>query len=546
MDEKELNELLLLAIEQSPASIMITDVKGNIEYVNPHFCSLTGYKREEIIGENPRIFKTTHYSSDDYKDLWKKIGIGQEWVGEFYNKKKNGEFFWESAKISPVINEKGEIINYIKIAEDISKEKAIKEDLEQSRKQLEKYNQQLILSNKKYKNTYRKYTDEIKKAAQLHTRFLPANLPELQDYLLGSYYKPAVIIGGDFYNFIRVGDKLISYIVDISGHGLDGAILNIFLRETINSFFMLTTNTDEIDPRDIIEYIFNKYSQENFPNSYFICIMLGVLDIKKGNFIYANCGIQVPAILLSRKREIEIYDDGWLPISSLINYKYYRKENIPIVHLELKEGDTIFFATDGLVEEETGDGIFGFNRVKEILTAKYFINPQRLINKLNCRFKNECGKLQGKDDITMIALQKAIEWQEEKLFSATSNLENIEKIKQALLDFIRKINIDQEKLLIGFHEILVNSIEHGNQFNPEKEIEIRYKKASDRIYIEIEDQGEGFNWQAKLLDCQDIYNYQKKKRYDRGRGIFIALQAFDDIYYNSRGNVVKLLKVVED
>jgi len=117
---------------QSPAVIAITDLKGGIEYINPKFSELTGYSLEDIKNENPRILKTGHLSDENYKELWETITSGNVWYGEFHNKKKNGEMFWERASVSPIRNEQGQIINFIKIAEDISDMKMKEQELKQA------------------------------------------------------------------------------------------------------------------------------------------------------------------------------------------------------------------------------------------------------------------------------------------------------------------------------------------------------------------------------------------------------------------------------
>ena len=108
------------AVEQSPCSIIITDIKGNIEYVNPKFTRVTGYSAEEVMGKNPRFLKSGETASLDYKGLWKTITAGGEWLGEFHNKKRNGELFWELASISAIKNERGVITHFLAIKEDIS------------------------------------------------------------------------------------------------------------------------------------------------------------------------------------------------------------------------------------------------------------------------------------------------------------------------------------------------------------------------------------------------------------------------------------------
>jgi PAS domain S-box-containing protein len=111
------------AVQQSPASIVITDLNGDIEYVNPKFVEITGYLPEEVVGKNPRILKSGLKPPEDYKILWDTITSGNDWYGEFQNKRKNGMIFWESASISPIRNSEGVITHYLAVKEDITEKK---------------------------------------------------------------------------------------------------------------------------------------------------------------------------------------------------------------------------------------------------------------------------------------------------------------------------------------------------------------------------------------------------------------------------------------
>jgi len=121
--EKNLRKLGI-AIRQSPISIIITDLNGSIEYVNEKFCKVTGYRKEEVFGQNPRIFKSGDMDQSQYKEMWDTLSSGNEWAGTFCNKKKNGDLYWEDAIISPVFDENGSITNYIATKEDITEKKA--------------------------------------------------------------------------------------------------------------------------------------------------------------------------------------------------------------------------------------------------------------------------------------------------------------------------------------------------------------------------------------------------------------------------------------
>jgi PAS domain S-box-containing protein len=122
------------AVEQSPVSIVITDRQGTVEYVNKKFTEVTGYTADEATGQNPRILKSGYTTDVDYQNLWKTLMSGETWCGEFHNKKKNGELFWESSSISPLLNSQGEMSHFLGIKEDITeKKKAAEKTLELNR-----------------------------------------------------------------------------------------------------------------------------------------------------------------------------------------------------------------------------------------------------------------------------------------------------------------------------------------------------------------------------------------------------------------------------
>jgi diguanylate cyclase (GGDEF)-like protein/PAS domain S-box-containing protein len=123
-------------VEQNPSSIIITNTDGLIEYVNPKFTELTGYSLEEVVGKNPRILKTGYTSPEEYKILWKTITSGATWQGMFRNRKKNGEEYWETASISPVVNEEGTITHFVATIVNITDRKLAEEALDHERRLL--------------------------------------------------------------------------------------------------------------------------------------------------------------------------------------------------------------------------------------------------------------------------------------------------------------------------------------------------------------------------------------------------------------------------
>jgi PAS domain S-box-containing protein len=117
------------AVEQSPASILITDLNGIIEYVNPKFCAISGYSFEELIGKKPNILKTWNTSAEEYYKLWETILSGNDWSGEFLNKRKDESTYWEQAIITGIKDVEGNVTHFLAVKEDITQRKKFESEL---------------------------------------------------------------------------------------------------------------------------------------------------------------------------------------------------------------------------------------------------------------------------------------------------------------------------------------------------------------------------------------------------------------------------------
>jgi len=126
-----------VAMAQSPVSVVITDAQGAIEYVNPKFTQLTGYSAAEVLGQNPRVLKSGEFPPESYARLWATITGGEIWKGEFHNRKKDGELFWEAATIAPIKAGDGRITGFVALKEDITERQQAKKLLEQLNAELE-------------------------------------------------------------------------------------------------------------------------------------------------------------------------------------------------------------------------------------------------------------------------------------------------------------------------------------------------------------------------------------------------------------------------
>jgi PAS domain S-box-containing protein len=182
--------ILSRAVEQSPASIVITDTTGNIEYVNPKFTELTGYAPEEAIGKNPRVLKSGETPPEEYKRLWDSITSGDEWRGEFHNKKKNGELYWESASISAIKNSDEVITHFLAVKEDITEHKRAEELLRCSEEQY-----RLITEN----------TQDLIYMVDIEGKLVYVSPSASQ--LIGE--RPEVLLGRSFFSLVHPEDEKI-------------------------------------------------------------------------------------------------------------------------------------------------------------------------------------------------------------------------------------------------------------------------------------------------------------------------------------------------
>jgi len=139
---------LSLAVEQSPSSIVITDLDANIEYVNEAFVKATGYSREEVAGENPRMLHSGKTPPETYDDMWAHLTRGEIWQGEIVNRRRDGSEYVESMLISPVRDADGRVTHYLAIKEDVTRRKQIEAEMKEQYRHVSEVNEQLLAANR--------------------------------------------------------------------------------------------------------------------------------------------------------------------------------------------------------------------------------------------------------------------------------------------------------------------------------------------------------------------------------------------------------------
>ncbi|MGM0500919.1 MAG: response regulator [Bacillota bacterium] len=406
--------------------------------------------------------------------------------------------------------------------------------LKESREKIADYAKRLEKRNAELERLQAELNQEWIKGKKLHQKFLPEELINNKQLETAVYYQAAQKIGGDFYNFIEFNGKLIAYVVDITGHGLDGALLNIFVREAINSFLdHKDYNKKAIELEGLLEYIYQKYATEKFSDDYFICIGLFLLDKETMELTYANSGLQFSPLLISDTEVTEI-DVKELPISTAIALENYDFEQSVV---KLNPGDKIISMTDGIIEENNNDGFYGAERIKQVIKENIFLPVRSVIEEVKKDFNEFMEGESYQDDVTLLGLEYKPEIISREKIEITSNFKELDRIRNLIKDIVGDNCVEADKLLMAVHELLANAIEHGNSRQEEEVVTIITEETQYYWKVIIEDQGQGFNWE-QVLSTEEIYDDWR----DSGRGLRIAALACDNLYYNKKGNKVFLIK----
>lgn len=389
----------MAVVEDTHTAICITNSNGLFEYVNKGYCNVYGYKKEELIGnhfslvvpeENKQLLINLH---DDFFENKTEID------GEWQVVSKLGEKKTILASATYIIGE-DECPKKVTFIMDITERKEAEKKLATYAIELEKKSIQL-------NEAFEKTKADIEKAKQLHQQFLPKKLNLSEKISISAYYEPAEQLGGDYYNLIKLSDDHLGiYFSDVSGHGLDGAMLTIYLKNTIDIFVSALAKT-ELDlntlPKMIIENIASKYIEDGFGGDYFICLCFAVLDLRTFKLTYASAGFQVPMLLCDENGVVEEIELGDLPISTAISKELYSIENKTIY---IKGNSSIIFLTDGIIEEERQGQMFGINRLKTILQSNAEKAPSSIKESINKGFKKFMKDEKARDDITFIIVKR--------------------------------------------------------------------------------------------------------------------------------------------
>lgn len=388
---KSLEQLRKLsqAVEQSSSTVLITDLSGNIEYVNPKFQELTGYTLPEVIGKNTRILKSGEQTPKEYQHMWNMITSGKEWRGEFHNRKKDGTLFWESASIAPVKDNDEQITHFVAVKEDITERK---------------------LAQKLLREQNEKMQAELEMAAKVQRELLPVAIAGISNVSFAWRFKPSIYISGDMLNIFPLDQSHIGfYILDVMGHGISAALKAITLNYFLKPSRFLGLGSEEytdlgafadvmLPPSLTLELLNERFTDKSLIN---MCtVFYGIIDTQQSLLTYARAG-HCPPLLVRQSGGVEELCEGGpvIGISRNISFKNHS--------VKLEPGDRICLYTDGVIEAQDQQSLpFTKERLVKLIhenSRKHNINE--LAEKVLEDVTKHMDNMESKDDLAFLVIK---------------------------------------------------------------------------------------------------------------------------------------------
>jgi PAS domain S-box-containing protein len=354
---------LARAVEQTGDSIVITDKRGIIEYVNPAFEKITGYSAAEVLGRKPNILKSGEHDDGFYSDLWARLNSGDTFWGTIVNRKKSGDLFWSEQTISPIKDQAGETTHFVSVQKDVTAR----------RKQLEQEYHLAV-------------------AREVQQRYYSATA-ELPGFDIAAAAYPADETGGDYFDFLPQPDgSLYIVVADISGHGIGSAFLMAEVRASLRAYATVMQ-----DACSVLNCV-NRSLVASLGGNRFVTMFLGRIDPYHRSLEYASAGHEpgyllrhsadAPAVLESTAPPLGIFPDQQFGLAPRVS---------------LEQGDTLVLLTDGITESmDAQDLPFGATGALDFIGCRQQSSAGELVHGLYLAARAFTGDASQKDDMTAL------------------------------------------------------------------------------------------------------------------------------------------------
>lgn len=365
--------------------LSVSDLKGNITYVNDRFCEVSKYSMEELIGKPHSIIRHPDTSSEVFKDLWRTIGSGKVWQGEIKNRAKDGSAYWVNATISPVMGADGKPIKYISMRHDITKQKLMAEELDSMKGKVDT-----------------ELFDSVNYAKYVHGTFLT---PErvMHEVFPESFmiYRAQKIVSGDFHMMQHNENKSAFILGDSTGHGVSASYISIMILNILNRFLRLPSFTPSTILEDLhreICLIRNSNVTETFIESADMAFCL--IDHEKLTMEYSLAKLR--GVIVRDGKVIELERDKFS-----IGEQSNNEIKLNKYMVQIRKGDVIYLYTDGMIDQFGGlkNKKFGNKRLLSLFSECADLPMSKQEKFINSAFYRWQGSNEQTDDMSLVGVK---------------------------------------------------------------------------------------------------------------------------------------------
>jgi serine phosphatase RsbU (regulator of sigma subunit)/anti-sigma regulatory factor (Ser/Thr protein kinase) len=420
---------------------------------------------------------------------------------------------------------------------------------------------QLVRQQKEEARQRERIEQELRIARLIQQTLLPKVLPELPGWQVSAYYQPAREVGGDFYDFVELPDNQMGIIVaDVTDKGVPAALVMATTRSMLRS-----AAEQLVTPCQVLRKA-NDLLCDDIPENMFVTCIYAVLNTRSGNIRYANAGHDLPYIRHASGVS-ELYATG-MPLGLMPDMDYEEKE------ATIKPGETILFHSDGLAEAHNQQReMFGFPRLKEKMAAHH--GGPELINYLVGELNSFTGEAwEQEDDVTLVVVENSAlgigpdagrdeitDKENHRVTNTTAPTSKIlaeftlpsqpgnerkaiQKVEEAIEGLVLEGD-RRERLKTAVGEATMNAMEHGNQYQPDKQVLISVRASAKFVSIHITDEGGGS--EIDISELPDLESKLKGEQSPRGWGLFLIQNMVDEmnIKKNESSNTIELIVELE-
>ncbi len=394
---------------------------------------------------------------------------------------------------------------------------------------------QLVREQQAEAATRQRFEQELEVAKLIQQNFLPKQLPELEDWQVAAYYRPAREVGGDFYDVIPLSEGRLGFVIgDVTDKGVPAALVMAATRSVLRASAQRIVN-----PGEVLQRV-NEHLCPDMPEKMFVTCLYGVLDPNTGHFRFANAGHDLPYVKTAGG-SVELRARG-MPLGLMSGMHYEEKEMV------LAPGDSLLLHSDGVVEaHDASRQMFGFPRLKEAVAN--YPGGQELIDRVLADLRSHTGDdAEQEDDITMVTLTRSpvcsngaaghgppssrqlIE------FEVPSAEGNERLALERVSAIVAPLGLEQarlNRLETAVAEATMNAMEHGSSYREDRPVRVRVLTDAERVRVQIVDQGGATS--DRDAEIPDLEAKLAGLQRPRGWGLFLIKNMVDEAHEQTDG-----------